>query len=179
MYFCGSSVYCLHHAERHGRTGSKTHFRLRISPFGLVERAMLVRFFHLRPPKKERGGVSAFDEMSGKPFERATILRRSVKDALQERLSGRFEFYAEYLDTSRFPGESHHRLFRPIPAREICAASPRPAHRILFAETLSWLKHWRGSLFPDLPLVAVGTRWRRRGSARAPGRQRHRGGRPR
>ena len=89
-------------------------------------------------------------------FLPATILvERSVQDTLQKLLSGRFEFYAEYLDTSRFPGESHHRLFH-LYLREKYAQRPPDLIIVYDSRNFELVETLSRSLFPDLPLVTVG-----------------------
>jgi hypothetical protein len=43
------------------------------------------------------------------------FLERAKRAELEKRSRARLEFYAEHLDASRFPGESHYRLFRGVP----------------------------------------------------------------
>lgn len=42
------------------------------------------------------------------------FLERATRAELEKHSRTRLEFYAEYLDASRFAGESHHRLFRGV-----------------------------------------------------------------
>lgn len=83
------------------------------------------------------------------------LLERSVQDTLQKLLSGRFEFYAEYLDTSRFPGESHHRLVR-LYLREKYAQHPPDLIIVYYSRNFELVEALARDLFPNLPLVAVG-----------------------
>ena len=83
------------------------------------------------------------------------LIERSVQDTLQKLLSGRFEFYAEYLDTSRFPGESHHRLFR-LYLREKYAQRPPDLLIVNYSRNFELVETLATELFPDLPLVTVG-----------------------
>ena len=90
-------------------------------------------------------------------FAPATLmLERSVQGVLQGRVPGRVELYGEYLDDSRFPGETNHRRFREY-LREKYALRPPDVLLVFYSGNFELVEAFARDLFPNLPLVAVGT----------------------
>ena len=83
------------------------------------------------------------------------LVERSVQDTLQKLLAGRFEFYSEYLDTSRFPGESDRRRF-DLYLREKYAQRPPDLLIVNYSRNFELVETLSRRLFPDLPLVTFG-----------------------
>ena len=84
------------------------------------------------------------------------LLERSVQGELRETLAGRIEFYAEYLDASRFPGETYYRMFSQY-LREKYAQRPADLLILFYSGNFELVEALARHLFPNAPLVAVGT----------------------
>ena len=79
---------------------------------------------------------------------------QSFQAALPSDLTGKVEYYAEYLDSNRFPGENQEEFLHDYLRRkyaghniDVVVASPDPS--------LNFLLKYRADLFPNCPLVAI------------------------
>ncbi len=82
------------------------------------------------------------------------FLERATRAELQKRSRARLEFYAEHLDASRFPGESHYKLFREY-LSEKCGRE-RPDLVIAFLGlNFALAGELPAKLFPDSPVIFV------------------------
>ncbi|HEU4387180.1 MAG TPA: ABC transporter substrate binding protein, partial [Blastocatellia bacterium] len=82
---------------------------------------------------------------------------QSFRDVLQSAADGEVEYYAEYLETNRFPGESQALLLRDYLRKKYADR----AIDVLVANSdasLNFLLEHRQNLFPNTPIVFVATR---------------------
>ena len=83
------------------------------------------------------------------------FLERATPAELEKRSRARLEFYAEYLDATRFPSENYYRLFREY-LREKYAQQPPDLLMIFYTRTLKLAGRLPAELFRGVPVVAAG-----------------------
>ncbi|MGE0132309.1 MAG: ABC transporter substrate binding protein [Blastocatellales bacterium] len=88
----------------------------------------------------------------GKDSPTSVTLDKSIQKAFQSAPAGSIEYYAEYLDESRFPGESQSLLFRDY-LRQKYAGDKIDALIALSSASLNFLLKYRNELFPNIPIV--------------------------
>src|SRR5262249_15148123 len=88
--------------------------------------------------------------------------------ALQSRAPEGLEFYTEYLESNRFPGENQSLFLRDY-IRQKYAETPLDVIVSCSGEPLTFLLKYRGDLFPRKPIVFATERLPRAGALRAYG----------
>jgi len=83
------------------------------------------------------------------------LAEQGVQDVLLKRSPSRIEFYAEYLDASRFPDESHHRLFREY-LRDKYRQNPPDLVMLFYTRNFYLAGKLPAELFGQVPVVAAG-----------------------
>jgi hypothetical protein len=82
------------------------------------------------------------------------FLERATRAELEKRSRARLEFYAEHLAASRFPGESHYRLFREYLSEKY--GRERPDLVMVFVgRDFALAGELPQKLFPNLPIIFV------------------------
>jgi len=82
------------------------------------------------------------------------FLERATRAELEKRSRARLEFYAEHLDASRFPGESHYRLFREYLSEKYGREGPDLVMANL-GRDFALAGELPEKLFPGLPVIFV------------------------
>lgn len=83
------------------------------------------------------------------------LAEQAVQEVLLNRSPSRIEFYAEYLDDSRFAGESHHRLFYEYLRDKYSHNSPDLVI-LFYTRNFYFAGQLPAQLFGQVPVVAVG-----------------------
>jgi len=137
------------------RRGSKQRFRLRLA----TGAALLVWLMpHLSPPDAGAAEEPARPKRAlalywnGKDFPSNVILDKSIQAAFRSAPAGSIEYYAEYLEDNRFPGESQSLLLRDY-LRQKYADRSIDVIIALSSAPLNFLLKYRNDLFPNTPIV--------------------------
>ncbi len=88
----------------------------------------------------------------GRDFSTNVLIDKGMRKAFQSVPAGTVEYYAEYLENNRFPGESQSLLFRDYLRRKYSDHKPD----VIIAESLTsvnFLLKYRKDFFPDVPIV--------------------------
>ncbi len=117
----------------------------------------------LSPPLSSMGALTAEGPASprgvlaiywyGKDLPANVTLDNSIQAVLRSAPAGSVEYYAEYMDDSRFPGESQSMLFRDY-LRQKYAGARIDALIAPSSASLNFLLKYRNELFPNIPIVA-------------------------
>src|SRR5712692_8777648 len=83
------------------------------------------------------------------------MVEQGVREALRQEYPSPIEFYAEYLDASRFPGEKFHRLFREY-LREKYVRHPPDLVILLYARNFEIAGQFPAQVFPNAPVIVAG-----------------------
>lgn len=102
-------------------------------------------------PAKRKGVLALY--WYGKDLQANVILDKSIQAVLQSAPGGPFEYYAEYMDDNRFPGESQALLFRDY-LRQKYADKRIDALIAPSSASLNFLLKHRNEIFPDTPIAA-------------------------
>jgi signal transduction histidine kinase len=88
----------------------------------------------------------------GRDFPVNVIFDQSVQAALRSAPPGSIEYYAEYIESNRFPGENHSLLFRDY-LRQRYADRRIDVVIAVSIVALDFLMKYRHDLFPNVPIV--------------------------
>src|SRR5262249_40281551 len=89
---------------------------------------------------------------SGKDSPSNIVLDKSIKTVFQSAPAGSIEYYAEYLEDNRFPGESQSLLLRNYLSQKY-ADRRIDVIIALSSASLNFLLKYRNELFPNTPIV--------------------------
>ena len=101
-------------------------------------------------PARRKGVLALY--WQGKDFPANVVLDKSIQAVLRSTPAGSIEYYAEYLEDTRFPGESQSLLLRDF-LRQKYAGRGIDVVIALSSAPLDFLLKYRNDLFPNTPIV--------------------------
>jgi PAS domain S-box-containing protein len=107
---------------------------------------------HSADAERAKRVLMLFSESKDLPAD--IFIERATRAELEKHSRARLEFYAEHLDASRFPGESHYRLFREYLSEKYGQHRPDLVMAFL-GRDFALAGELPEKLFPDLPVIFV------------------------